>query len=85
MWSEALGKILTINNLQKQHIIMVDWCIMCKKDRESMNHFLLHCEVACTIWNVFFNRFRLSGVMPRWVVNLFVCWWTADNTQSVVV
>jgi hypothetical protein len=49
MWSEALGKILTMDNLQKQHVIVVDRCCMCKKNRESVDHLLLHCEVASAI------------------------------------
>jgi hypothetical protein len=34
----------------------------------------LHCEVAYTLWNAFFNHFGLSLVMPRRVVDLFACW-----------
>jgi hypothetical protein len=25
-------KILTIDNLRKRHVIVVDWCVMCKKN-----------------------------------------------------
>jgi hypothetical protein len=56
-WSEALGKILTIYNLWKQRVIVVDRCCMCKRNREFVDHLLLHCEVTCAMWNVFFNRF----------------------------
>jgi len=45
-WSAALGKILTIDNLRKRHIINVDRCCVCKRDGESMDHILLHCDVA---------------------------------------
>jgi hypothetical protein len=54
-WSAALGKILTMDNLWKRHVIVVDWCCMCKKNGEFVDHLLLHCEVACAIWNVFFS------------------------------
>jgi hypothetical protein len=30
-WSVALGKILTLDNLRKQHVIVIDRCYMCKK------------------------------------------------------
>jgi len=33
----------------------------------------------------FFSRFGLSWVMPRLVVDLYACWWTAGSTQSVAV
>jgi hypothetical protein len=58
---------------------------MCKKNGESVNHLILHCEVAFAIWNVLFNQFKLFWVMPRRVVDLFVCWWTVDNTWSVAL
>lgn len=28
-WPAALGKIFTIDNLRKQHVIVIDWCCMC--------------------------------------------------------
>jgi hypothetical protein len=56
------------------HVIVVDWFYMYKKNGESVDNLLLHCEIACAIWNPFFNRFGLSWVMPRRVVDLFSCW-----------
>jgi len=34
--SAALGKMLIIDNLQKLHVIVVNWCVMCKKNGESV-------------------------------------------------
>jgi hypothetical protein len=65
-----------MNNLWKQCVIVVDWCYMYKRNGEFVDNFLLHCEVACAVWNVFFSRFRLSWVMPMQVVDLHACWWT---------
>jgi hypothetical protein len=73
VWSATLGKILTMDNLRKRHVIVVDRCCMCKSNGKFVNH-LLHCEVAYALWNVFFSRFGLSLVMPSRVVNLFACW-----------
>jgi hypothetical protein len=39
-------KILTMDNLRKRHVIVVDRCCMCKRNGESVDHLLLHCEVA---------------------------------------
>jgi hypothetical protein len=39
----------------------------------SLDHLLLHCEVACAISNVFFGRFELSWVIHRRVVDLYAC------------
>jgi hypothetical protein len=30
-WSAALGKIFTMDNLRKRHVIMIDRCCMCKR------------------------------------------------------
>ena len=38
-----MGQILTIDNLRKQRVLVVDWCCMCKQSGESIDH-LLHCS-----------------------------------------
>jgi hypothetical protein len=43
------GKILTFDNLRKWQIIVVDWCCMCKKSRKTVDHLLLHCEIASSL------------------------------------
>jgi hypothetical protein len=73
-WLAALGKILTMNNLRKRHVILVDRCCMCKCNGESVNHLLLHCDVAYALWSALFTRFGLSWVIPRRVSDLFACW-----------
>jgi hypothetical protein len=60
---------------------VIDRC-MCKKNGESMDHLLLHCEVVCILWNAIFSRFSLSWVMPRLVVDLFACWWTSGSLSE---
>jgi hypothetical protein len=77
--------VVALDNLHKRKIIVMDWCVMCKENEKSADHLLLYWEVACAMWNVFFKRFRLSWVMPRQVVDLFACWWTANSTQSAIV
>jgi hypothetical protein len=54
-WLAALGKILAMDNLRKQHIIVVEWCCMCKNNGESVDHLLLHCEIAGSLWNAIFS------------------------------
>ena len=45
-WSASLGKILTTDNLRKRRLIVLDWCYMCKRCRESVDHLLLHCSIV---------------------------------------
>jgi hypothetical protein len=46
VWLAALGKILSLDNLRKKNMVLVNRCGMCKKDEESIDHLLLHYE--CT-------------------------------------
>jgi hypothetical protein len=41
-----LSEKLTHDNLQKRSIVVVEWYCICKKNGESMDHLLIHCEVA---------------------------------------
>lgn len=50
--------------------MVLDWCYMCKKDGEAVDHLLLHSEVARTLCNGFFARVGISWVMPRRLVDL---------------
>jgi hypothetical protein len=74
VWSTALSKILTHENLRKRNIVVIEWCYMCKKNGESMNHLLLHCEVVCELWSYIFTLFGIEWVMPRTVLELFTSW-----------
>ncbi|XP_059436558.1 CMP-sialic acid transporter 2-like isoform X2 [Corylus avellana] len=44
VWSAAFGKILTLDNLRKRHVIVTNRCCMRKRSEETVDHLLLHCE-----------------------------------------
>jgi hypothetical protein len=67
-WSATLRKILTMDNLRKRHVIMVDWCCRCKRSGETIDDLLLHCEIARALWNTIFSRIGLACIIPRRVV-----------------
>lgn len=54
VWTVVLGKTLTLNNLRKRNVIVMEWCCTCKKYEESINHLFLHCEFATGLWNAIF-------------------------------
>ena len=54
-WMTVLRNILTMSNLKKQYVIVVEWCCMCKKNGDSVNHLLLHCEIPSALWNTIFS------------------------------
>ncbi|KAF5461636.1 hypothetical protein F2P56_017715 [Juglans regia] len=63
-WTSALGRILTTDNLRKRRIVILDWCCMCKRSGETVEHLLLHCETSRALWVEVFSRIELSFVMP---------------------
>jgi hypothetical protein len=85
VWSVGLDKILTLNNLRKRQVIVISRCCMCKSSDETVDHLLLHCEVASTLWDAMFSHFGLAWVMPRRVVDLLAYWWSSGRRGSAVV
>jgi hypothetical protein len=63
VWMAALGKILTLDDLRKINVIVVEWCYTCKKSEESIDHLLIHCEVARDLWSSLFQLFGVAWVM----------------------
>ena len=74
VWAAALGRILTTDNLRRCHVIVLDWCCMCKKSGENISHLLMHCPVAREVWNFIFSIFGIQWVMPCGVLDLLSCW-----------
>ena len=73
-WTAALGKILTIDNLRRWRILIVDCCCMCKQDEEYVDHLLLHCCMARELCSFIFCLFGVQRVMPKRVVELLASW-----------
>ena len=46
VWCVAWNKILTGDNLRLRNLDFVDWCILCRRCGETVNHLFLHCEWA---------------------------------------
>jgi hypothetical protein len=56
--------------------VVVEWCVMCKKHGESVDHLLLHCDVARGVWSFFYSLFGGEWVMPSSVLDLLTGWGT---------
>jgi hypothetical protein len=72
VWT-ALGKILTLDNLRKRNIIVVDWCYMCKKSGESIDHFFI-VKLQENYGVCLFIFLMLLGFMTRKMRELLVSW-----------
>jgi hypothetical protein len=38
---------------RKRQLIVINRCCFCKSDGETVDHLLLHCEVASALWSAF--------------------------------
>ena len=74
VWTAALGKCLTIDNLRKRKICILDWCYMCKCNSETVDHLFLHCPVVLELWDMVLGLFGVCWVMPMSIVELLACW-----------
>ena len=52
VWADVLGKCLTIDNLRKKKIWILDWCYICKCNEELVDHLFLYCPVAMDLWSM---------------------------------
>ena len=74
IWLVAHGKILTLDNLRLRRLWVLDWCYLCKKAGESVNHLMIHCEYAQELWSMIFCIFGVSWAMPQTAYDLLHCW-----------
>jgi hypothetical protein len=61
----AWGKICTTNNLRRQGFTLVNLCCQCKRNEETLNHLIVHCEFTSGIWHLVLILFRVSWIMPN--------------------
>jgi hypothetical protein len=81
-WAVVLGKILTIDNFQRQGLTLVNWCCLCKKSEETINHPLIHCEFTSEIFHFILILFGVWWVISNNIVELLQCWKTQGQGQS---
>jgi hypothetical protein len=44
-------------------------------DRETINHLLIHCDLAFGLWSFVFWKFGILWVLPGCVLDLFFGWY----------
>ena len=50
VWTAVHGQILTLDNLMLRGRILVNRCCVCHQNEETVDHLLLHCPVAHSLW-----------------------------------
>jgi hypothetical protein len=85
VWTAAMDRILTVQNLRRRHVMVIDWCYMCKASGESTDHLLLHCPIVYDLWCCIFSLFGLQWVMPKGVLDLLACWGEGRGKSKIQV
>ncbi|XP_075654696.1 uncharacterized protein LOC142624842 [Castanea sativa] len=78
----ARGGILTIDNLVKKNLPLVNWRCLCRRDEETVDHILLHCQFASALWCEVLIMFGVQWVMPDTIVSLLFAWRNRLGTNS---
>ncbi|KAK9927793.1 hypothetical protein M0R45_024959 [Rubus argutus] len=68
VWALAHGKINTCDVVQRKRpgsCLSPNWCIMCKKEQETIDHVFLHCPVALSLWMKLFREVNISWIIPK--------------------
>jgi len=84
VWTVTLGKILTLNNLRKRNIIVMEWCFMCKTSGESIDHLFLHCMVATELWRTILQLFGVEWVTPGSVKDMLGSWRGQKGNRTLI-
>ena len=73
-WEATWGKALTLDQLQKRGWALANGCYLCQRHEESIDHVLLHCEKARTLWALLFSMFGVQWVLPATVKEMLLGW-----------
>ena len=85
MWTAAHGQILTLDNLMLRAYPLANRCCMCYCNAESVDHLLLFCPIAHSLWTYMLWLFGINWVMLDSVVDLFFCWyhWLGKHSSNI--
>ena len=73
--SEATwNKILTLDNVQKRGWAVAKRCYLCKKEEESTDHLLIHCDLTHDLWHFVFSLFGVFWVLASTVKEVLLSW-----------
>ncbi|CAN1805352.1 Putative ribonuclease H protein At1g65750 [Linum perenne] len=74
LWMVWHGKIASIDNLQKRGMVLTNWCVLCEKNLESIDHMFLHCPFATSVWGWVSSKLSLIGPRNASMRGLIEAW-----------
>lgn len=79
LWEAGRGCILTIDELMRRGMAMMNGCYLCKSVAEIYNHVLLWCLVVHKLWSIVYALLGVNWVMAGSAKNEI---WAACNSIS---
>ena len=85
MWTIAHGQILTLDYLMLRDRILANRCCMCCCNEEFVDHLLISCLVAHSLWMYMLRLFGIDWVMLGSVVDVFFYWyhWLGKHNSDI--
>ena len=85
MWTAAHGQILTLDNLMLRGRPLANCCYMCCCNAESVDHLLLFCPIAHSLWTYMLRLFGIDWAMLGSIVDLLFCWyhWLGKHSSDI--
>ena len=85
MWTATQGQILTLDNLMLRDRPLANHCYLCCCNAESVDHLLLFCPIAHSLWMYMLQLFGINWVMPSSVEDLLFCWfhWLRKHSSDI--
>ena len=60
-WEAAWGKMLTLDQIKLYGMRFANRCFMCEKEKETIDHLLIHYKFAKMLWDLFCQLLGLIG------------------------
>ena len=73
-WEASWGKVLTLDQLKRRGISLVNRCCLCEENEETIDHLLIHCSRAKILWDILLAITDFNWVFPRSVRQLLLAW-----------
>ena len=77
-WEASWGKVLTLDQLKRRGIPLVNKCFLCEENEETIDHLLIHCARAKMLWDLLLAITEANLVFPRTVRQLLLAWQSAS-------
>ena len=78
VWEASWGKVLTLDQLKRREIPLVNMYFLCEENEETIDCLLIHCSRAKMLWDLFLTITDSNWMFPLPVRQLLLAWQSAS-------